>query len=78
MTVSTPDRRVRLRDAAAFAALVCLLYVDPLFVRRNFTGRDLIAYNLPMEKSVHDAWARGRLPVAPGAPHRFRRIHVLL
>ena len=44
-------------------ALVCLLYADPLVVHRNFSGRDLIAYNLPLEKSVHDAWARGRLPV---------------
>ena len=40
-----------------------LLYADPLVLRRNFSGRDLIAYNLPMEKSIHDAWARGRLPV---------------
>ncbi|HTR04799.1 MAG TPA: hypothetical protein VMN82_16545, partial [Thermoanaerobaculia bacterium] len=49
--------------AALFAALVLALYADPLVVRRNWGGRDLIAYNLPMEKSVHDAWARGRLPV---------------
>ncbi len=46
-----------------FAALVVVLYADPLLVRRNFSGRDLIAYNLPLEKSVHDAWARGRIPV---------------
>jgi len=49
--------------AALFAALVLVLYADPLLVRRNWGGRDLIAYNLPMEKSVHDAWGRGRLPV---------------
>ncbi len=55
--------RIRVRHAVLFAALVALLYADPLLLRRNFTGRDLIAYNLPMEKSVHDAWARGRLPV---------------
>ncbi len=54
---------LRLRHAALFVALLALLYADPLVLRRNFTGRDLIAYNLPMEKSVHDAWARGRLPV---------------
>ena len=35
----------------------------PLFARRNFAGRDLIAYNFPMEKAVHDAYARGRLPL---------------
>ena len=38
-------------------------YADPLATGRSFTGRDLIPYNLPLEKSVHDAWARGRLPV---------------
>ena len=26
-------------------------------------GRDLVPYGLPLEKSVHDAWARGRVPV---------------
>jgi hypothetical protein len=51
------------QSAALFALLVVALYGDTLVLRRNFAGRDLIAYNLPMEKSVHDAWARGRLPV---------------
>jgi hypothetical protein len=46
-----------------FAGLMIGLYSDPLFFRRNFGGRDLTAYNLAMEKSVHDAWSRGRLPV---------------
>ena len=46
-----------------FVALVAMLYADPLFLRRNFAGRDLLVYNLPMEKAVHDAYARGRLPV---------------
>ncbi|HEX4440216.1 MAG TPA: hypothetical protein VH854_09105 [Thermoanaerobaculia bacterium] len=49
--------------ALLFLALVAAVYADPLFVRRNFTGRDLIAYNIPMEKSVHSAWAAGELPV---------------
>ena len=31
--------------------------------RRNFIGRDIVPYNLPLEKAVHDAWARGRVPV---------------
>ena len=39
------------------------VYSDPLFFRRNFTGRDLIVYNLPTEKTVHDAYERGRLPI---------------
>ncbi|HEY1435145.1 MAG TPA: hypothetical protein VGG65_07205 [Thermoanaerobaculia bacterium] len=46
-----------------FTALVVAVYADPLFFSRVFTGRDLIAYNIPMEKSVHDAWASGELPV---------------
>jgi hypothetical protein len=49
--------------ALLFAALVVAVYANPLFFRRNFTGRDLLAYNLPLEKSIHDAYARGRLPV---------------
>ena len=49
--------------ALGFAALVVALYADPLFFPRNFAGRDLAVYNLPMEKAMHDAYARGRLPV---------------
>ena len=29
---------------------------------RNFAGRDIVGYNLPVEKAIHDAYARGRLP----------------
>ena len=39
------------------------MYADPLFTRRNFVGRDLVPFGLPMERAVHDAWARGRVPV---------------
>ncbi len=46
-----------------FVLLVVTVYADPLFFRRNFAGRDLFVYSLPMEKSMHDAYARGRLPV---------------
>jgi hypothetical protein len=46
-----------------FLLLVVTVYADPLFFRRNFAGRDLAVYNLPMEKAMHDAYARGRLPV---------------
>ena len=49
--------------AGLFLLLVVAVYSDPLFARRNFAGRDLLAYNLPMEFAVHDAYARGRLPV---------------
>lgn len=46
-----------------FALLVVAVWADPLFTGRNFTGRDLLAYNLPMEKVIHDAYASGSLPV---------------
>ena len=49
--------------AAGFAALVLVVYADPLFFPRSFGGRDYPAYNLPLEKSIHDAYSRWRLPV---------------
>jgi hypothetical protein len=51
------------RAALLFVLLVLAAYSSPLFTRRNFGGRDLVSYNLPMEKSVHDAYSRGRLPL---------------
>ncbi len=59
------SRRIlrRLLPAFLFALLVAAVYRDPLFTGRNFVGRDLVPYGLPMEKMVHDAWARGRIPV---------------
>jgi hypothetical protein len=53
----------RLLIAGLFLLLVVTVYADPLFFRRNFAGRDLLSYNLPIEKAVHDAYARGRIPV---------------
>jgi hypothetical protein len=52
-----------LGTAGLFALLVLLVYCDPLFLRKNFAGRDLLGYNLPIEKAVHDAYARGAWPV---------------
>ncbi len=46
-----------------FALLVLAVYADPLFFPKTFGGRDLPAYNFPMEKAVHDAYARRQLPV---------------
>ncbi len=46
-----------------FGVFLALVYADPLWSHRTFIGRDLQAYNLPMEKTIHDAYARGRLPV---------------
>ena len=53
----------RALPAVLLALLVVGLYADPLLTRRSFVGRDIVPYNLPLEKAVHDAWARGRLPV---------------
>lgn len=53
----------RALPALLFALLVIAVYADPLFHRRNFAGRDLFVYNLPMEKTIHDAYARGSLPI---------------
>ena len=62
-----PTPRGRALAAAApgllFALLLVVVYADPLFVRRNFAGRDLLGYHLPVESALHDAYARGRLPV---------------
>ncbi len=46
-----------------FSLLVMAVYADPLFFRRNFAGRDPLGYHYPVEKAIHDAYARGRLPV---------------
>jgi hypothetical protein len=48
--------------ALLFLALVIAVWSDPLFVRRNFGGRDLSGYNLPVESAIHGAWSRGRIP----------------
>lgn len=53
----------RALPALLFLLLVVAVYADPLFHRRNFAGRDLVVYNLPMEKAIHAAYARGSLPV---------------
>jgi hypothetical protein len=54
---------VRLRTLLLFALLILVVYADPIFSRRNFGGRDLGGYSLPIEKAIHDAWSRGKLPV---------------
>jgi hypothetical protein len=52
----------RLAPALLFSLLVVAVYADPLLTRRAFAGRDLLPYGLPLERAVHDAWSRGRLP----------------
>ena len=46
-----------------FVLFVLAIYSTPLASRRNFAGRDLLVYSLPIEKAVHQAYARGRLPI---------------
>ena len=46
-----------------FAAVLLILFADPLLCRRTFAGRDLALFFLPVEKAVHDAWARGQVPL---------------
>ena len=46
-----------------FVLLLLVVYADPLFRHRNFTGRDMPGYHLPVEHAIHDAWSRGRVPV---------------
>jgi hypothetical protein len=60
---SRAGRSAGLASAALFALLVVAVYSNPLFLRRNFAGRDLSAYNLAMEKAIYDAYARNQLPV---------------
>ena len=60
---STKSISSRILPAAAFLLLLAVVYTDPLFTGRNFSGRDLLPYGMPMEKTIHDAWSRGRVPV---------------
>ena len=62
MTPLSP-RLARIAPGILFAALVAVVWADPLWTGRTFTGRDLLAYNLPMEKTIHDAYASGTMPV---------------
>jgi hypothetical protein len=48
---------------AAFVLVIAVVYADPLFTTRNFAGRDIVGFNLPIEKTIHDAYRRGSLPV---------------
>ncbi len=66
MTSPTFVKRSTDRDAPVVLLLLLLVlaaYADPLLTHRTFVGRDIVPYNLPLEKAVHDAWGRGRIPV---------------
>src|SRR5512144_69145 len=62
-----PQARIGKRQLLSLSALFLLLlagvWADPLFLLRNFAGRDPMVYHYPLEKAIHDAYARGRLPV---------------
>jgi hypothetical protein len=49
--------------ALLFALLVAVVYSPALLSSRNFAGRDLLVYHLPIEKAVHDAYGEGSLPL---------------
>lgn len=61
--VPARERAATLGLAGLFLLLVVIVYANPLFTRRNFGGRDLLGYNLPIEFVIHDAYAHGRLPI---------------
>jgi hypothetical protein len=62
-SASRPRFSRRALPGFLFVLLVVAVYSPTLFSRRNFAGRDLLVYNLPIEKAVHDAWSRGSIPV---------------
>ena len=62
-TSSPATWRSRAIPGILFLLLVLAVWADPLFFRRSFAGRDLISYNLPLEKGIHDAYARGAFPL---------------
>lgn len=53
----------RLDPVLVWLGLVVLLFADLLFLPRMIYGRDLNSYFLPLEATVHRAWASGRLPL---------------
>jgi hypothetical protein len=61
--MSRLGRLERALPAVGLALLVLSVWRDPVFTGRTFTGRDNIAYNLPVAKVVHDSYASGRLPI---------------
>jgi hypothetical protein len=61
--VRSGGRLERLLPGALFILLLLAVYAGPVFLRRNFAGRDPFLFHYPLEKAVHDATARGRLPV---------------
>jgi len=64
---ATADARLTIARRALpgllFVLLVVAVYSPTLFTRRNFAGRDLLVYHLPIEKAVHEAYSRGALPI---------------
>ena len=61
-SASRPTFARRALPGLLFALLVVAVYSPTLFTRRNFAGRDLLVYHLPIEKAVHDAYSQGALP----------------
>jgi len=58
-----PTRWRRAAPGLIFAVFTLAVWLDPVCTGRNFVGRDLLPYNLPAEKVIHDAYASGSLPI---------------
>ncbi|MDQ6894082.1 MAG: hypothetical protein M3167_15535 [Acidobacteriota bacterium] len=56
-------RRIVSAPAFLFVIFVLAVFTDPLFLRRNFAGRDLLPYHLSTEREIHDAWSSASLPL---------------
>ncbi|HEY3124632.1 MAG TPA: hypothetical protein VGK70_11300, partial [Thermoanaerobaculia bacterium] len=46
-----------------FLLLILGIYSPVILSERNFAGRDLLVYHLPIEKAVHEAYSHRRLPI---------------
>jgi hypothetical protein len=46
-----------------FGLLILVIYSPTILSGRNFAGRDLVVYHLPIEKAVHEAYSHRRLPI---------------
>ncbi|MGH9443638.1 MAG: hypothetical protein ACRD16_15345 [Thermoanaerobaculia bacterium] len=58
-----PSRRAAVGFAAGLGALLVVMFADPLFVSKTFSGRDLVPFFLPIEKAVHESWREGKIPL---------------
>src|SRR5262245_61031242 len=58
-----PETRTWLWAGACWLGLTLALFAGPLAGHQAFYGRDITSAFLPIEKSVHEAWSHGQLPI---------------